>query len=87
MSETEDLGQTSDLLALSEAVDEFAAAMKSKLMLKAAEGRRGWADAGDAIERPYFWQELKRHVFKGDGQEIDIANFAMMLWKGRTTNR
>ena len=75
------------------AVDEFAAAMKKRLWAKEKQGFSGW-DRGDitayAIPTRLFGKaaELyalinyseKRPEIK-DKSLIDIANFAMMLWK------
>lgn len=55
------------------AVDEFAAAMKSKLAKKRAEGRGGWQD----MSATELSELLHEHVEKGD--PLDVANLAMML--------
>lgn len=66
------------------AVNIFSLAMKAKLRRKAREGFRGWSDTEfkEMIE-----QKLKEHVerqLNGEGQEVDIANLAMMLHFQRT---
>jgi hypothetical protein len=65
---------------LSGAVDEFARAMKVKLEQKTREGWNGWDRIG-AKEKIYH--AMLAHgagVPFADGQEVDIANLAMMLW-------
>lgn len=63
--------------ALDALVDAFAAEMKKKLRVKALQGRGGWdnPEFEDGIR-----ESLERHVCRGKGQEIDIANLAAMLW-------
>jgi hypothetical protein len=73
-----------EIARLDAAVDAFAEVMKSKLAAKAQEGRKGWDDprARDAI-----YTALLAHaagVPMAAGQEVDVANFAMMLWRMRT---
>lgn len=58
------------------AVDRFAAAMKSKLAQKRAEGRGGWNDKAQCSQERLS-QLLRDHVEKGD--PVDVGNFAMML--------
>lgn len=58
------------------AVDRFAAAMKAKMALKRAEGRRGWEDP-QQVGEPQLVNMLVDHIMKGD--PVDIANFCMML--------
>lgn len=66
---------------LNGAVDEFAAAMKAKLAEKAREGWTGWDDlrAKDGIYTAMLAQGAA--IKYAEGQEIDIANLAMMLWR------
>ncbi len=58
------------------AVEDFSEEMKSKLLDKADEGKRGWDD--------YDWplsdikKQLLEHVEKGDF--VDVANFAMFAF-------
>ncbi|QVK31781.1 hypothetical protein [Pseudomonas syringae] len=60
------------------AVDNFAAAMKTKLAEARAKGRRGWSETG-AQDRTLA-EMLVRHIPKGNaGNFEDIANLAMML--------
>lgn len=58
------------------AVDRFAAAMKTKLAQKRAEGRGGWEDKTQCSQDRLSLM-LRGHVAKGD--PVDVANFAMML--------
>lgn len=58
------------------AVDAFAAAMKTKLAQKRAEGRGGWEDKAQCSQDRLSLM-LRGHVAKGD--PVDVANFAMML--------
>jgi hypothetical protein len=58
------------------AVDRFAAAMKSKLAQKRAEGRGGWNNPEEcSIE--WLSELLRSHVEKAD--PVDVGNFAMMI--------
>jgi len=59
-----------------EAVDRFAAAMKSKLSVKREDGRGGWDDKTQCSQQ-FLSDLLIGHVDKGD--PVDVANFAMML--------
>lgn len=58
-----------------EAVDRFAAAMKTKLRKKRAEGRSGWD--GPECDANVLTRLLREHVEKGD--PLDVGNLAMML--------
>lgn len=58
------------------AVDRFAAAMKTKLAQKRAEGRAGW-DRPEECSASRLSDMLRDHVAKGD--PVDVGNFAMML--------
>lgn len=55
----------------------FIDAMQRKLIHKAADGESGWDDP-ESI--PEIKRRLLDHVNRGDGQEVDVANLAMMLW-------
>ena len=68
---------------LNAAVDQFAAAMKARLAQKAHEGWSGWNDPANANA---IYTAMLAHgagVPMAAGQEIDVANFAMMLWRFR----
>ncbi|WP_050451600.1 hypothetical protein [Candidatus Burkholderia verschuerenii] len=61
------------------AIDGFAAAMKAAMARKAAEGRTGWDDPS---LRAAIVGDLIAHAIcadKAPGQEVHVANFAMML--------
>jgi hypothetical protein len=60
------------------AVDEFANLMKAKLERKRKEGYGGWDD-GRLCTIDSLAQLLVKHVRKGD--PVDIANFAMMIFR------
>ncbi|MGR3481638.1 hypothetical protein [Salipiger marinus] len=58
------------------AVDRFAAAMKTKLAKKRADGRGGWEDKL-ACSQQFLSDLLRGHANKPD--PVDVGNFAMML--------
>lgn len=63
------------------AVDEFAERMKARLREKAAAGWYGWDDSARA-EQAYT--DMLGHaagVKLARGQEVDIANYAMFLFR------
>jgi len=65
------------------AVDEFAAAMKARFAEKAREGCKGWDDPAEA---QIIYTTLLAHaagIPMAAGQEVDIANFALMLRRFR----
>lgn len=73
-----------EIRRLDVAVDEFAAVMKAKLAEKAREGWTGWDDLG-ARDKMYTAMLAQGAAIKyARGQEIDIANLAMMLWRLNT---
>jgi uncharacterized coiled-coil protein SlyX len=59
------------------AIDRFAAAMKTKMAKKRADGRGGWDDPAQC-STGRLAEMLVDHLPKGD--PVDIANFAMMLF-------
>jgi hypothetical protein len=70
-----------EVARLNEAVDEFASAMKAKLAQKAREGWTGWDKPESGIK---IWNAMLAQgaaVPLAKGQEVDIANLAMMLWR------
>lgn len=72
-----------EIQRLGSAVDEFSVAMKARLAEKAREGWRGWDDPSS---RDAIYTTLLAHaagVPLAARQEVDIANFAMMLWRMR----
>ncbi|UQW75657.1 MULTISPECIES: hypothetical protein [Pseudomonas syringae group] len=61
-----------------QAVDTFAAAMKTKLAEARAKGRHGWLES--LVQDKQLAELMVRHIPKGNaGNFEDIANFAMML--------
>jgi hypothetical protein len=63
----------------SAAIDRFAAAMKDAMARKAREGRTGW---DDPALRADIVNDMIAHAICADktpGQEVHVANFAMML--------
>ena len=64
-------------IALEATVDDFAYAMKKKLISKAMrDGKAGWDDPN--WPREDILRQLIEHVEKGD--MVDVANFAMFVW-------
>ena len=74
-------------------VDRFRTAMSNKLAEKRADGRGGWnhepytvqPDRGDRVWRggcsiAQLRKMLREHFENGNGDMVDIANFAMMIW-------
>jgi hypothetical protein len=65
---------------LGRAVDAFASEMKARLREQAMKGYRGWDD-------PENYQRIAdmmlKHAAVGDGEEVDAANLAMILWSLR----
>lgn len=62
---------------LYQAVDDFAADMKARLREQAIKGYRGWDD-------PENYQRIAemmiKHAAVSEGEEVDAANLAMILW-------
>lgn len=70
-----------EIIRLNEAVDEFARAMKAKLAEKAQEGWTGWDQPESSLK---IWNAMLAQgaaIPLARGQEVDIANLAMMLWR------
>ncbi len=65
---------------LSQAVDEFAAEMKARLREQAIKGYRGWDDPAQ-YER--IVAMMMQHAAVAEGEEVDAANLAMILWSLR----
>jgi hypothetical protein len=65
---------------LAQAVDDFASEMKARLREQAMKGYRGWDD-------PENYQRIvdmmAEHAAVAEGQEVDAANLAMILWSVR----
>lgn len=70
-----------EIVRLNAAVDEFVLLMKQKLAVKAREGWTGWDNPESRIK---IWNAMLAQgsaIPLAHGQEVDIANLAMMLWK------
>jgi hypothetical protein len=65
---------------LDEAVDEFVAEMKARLREQALKGYRGWDDPAQ-YER--LVEMMMQHAAVAEGEEVDAANLAMILWSLR----
>lgn len=69
--------QDPEMKALSDLVDKFAQEMKRKLHQKYLQGYSGW---DDPFNRRTIGTMLVKHVDEFNGQFVDIANLAAMLW-------
>jgi hypothetical protein len=65
---------------LNEAVEDFAVEMKARLREQAIKGYRGWDDPAN-YER--ILDMLVKQAPASEGEEVDIANLAMILWSMR----
>jgi hypothetical protein len=65
---------------LYEVVDDFATEMKARLREQAMKGYRGW-DEPENYER--ILEMMLKHAAVGEGEEVDAANLAMILWSLR----
>jgi hypothetical protein len=77
---TIDAATQEEINRLNDAVDEFAAEMKARLREQAMKGYRGWDDP-DQYER--ILQMMMQHAAVAEGEEVDAANLAMILWSLR----
>ncbi|CRI66982.1 hypothetical protein THIOKS13320054 [Thiocapsa sp. KS1] len=77
---TIDLETQEEISRLNEAVDEFALEMKARLREQAVKGYRGWDDP-ENYER--ILDLLVKQAPASEGEEVDIANLAMILWSMR----
>ena len=58
-------------------VDEFADEMKARLHEQAIRGYRGWDDPQNYRR---MLEMMIEHAEVSEGQEVDAANLAMILW-------
>jgi hypothetical protein len=65
---------------LDRAVDAFASEMKARLREQAMKGYRGWDDP-ENYQR--IAEMMLKHAAVGEGEEVDAANLAMILWSLR----
>jgi len=77
---TIDAATQGEIDRLNQAVDEFAAEMKARLREQALKGYRGW-DEPENYER--IVEMMMQHAAVGEGEEVDAANLAMILWSLR----
>ena len=66
-----------EIVGLHAAVDEFAIEMKARFAEKAIKGMRGW-DQKENYRA--LANRLRDQALSPIGQEVDIANVAMILW-------
>ena len=69
-----------EISRLDQAVDDFAAEMKARLREQAMKGYRGW-DNPENHER--ILQMMMKYAAVAEGEEVDAANLAMILWSMR----
>jgi hypothetical protein len=77
---TIDTATQDEIDRLNRVVDEFAAEMKARLREQAVKGYRGWDDP-EQYER--IVEMMMRHAAVAEGEEVDAANLAMILWSLR----
>jgi hypothetical protein len=77
---TVDLATQEEIDRLDQAVDDFAAEMKARLREQALKGYRGWDDPAQ-YER--IVEMMMQHAAVAEGEEVDAANLAMILWSLR----
>jgi hypothetical protein len=65
---------------LDQAVDDFASEMKARLREQAMKGYRGWDDP-ENYQR--IVEMMVKHAAVAEGEEVDAANLAMILWSLR----
>lgn len=69
---------TQDIEPLLKQVDDFAAAMKQRLIEKHEDGWTGWDD--DMLRSHFLRQVTMRSVSGRADRVIGAANFLMMVW-------
>ena len=69
-----------EISRLDQAVDDFAAEMKARLREQAMKGYRGW-DNPENYAR--ILQMMMKYAAVAEGEEVDAANLAMILWSMR----
>jgi hypothetical protein len=77
---TIDAETQNEIERLNRAVDAFAAEMKARLREQALKGYRGWDDPAN-YQR--ILDMLASRVATSEGEEVDTANLAMILWSLR----
>ena len=72
----------SEKLKIIDAIRKFSIAMKAKMLRKMDEGYHGWDDSKtfpDYVIRNKMASHYQR-LIDGNPEEVDIANFLMLLW-------
>jgi hypothetical protein len=77
---TIDAATQEEINRLDQAVDEFASEMKARLREQATKGYRGW-DEPQNYQR--ILEMMMQHAAVAEGEEVDAANLAMILWSMR----
>ena len=77
---TIDAATQEEINRLDQAVDEFASEMKARLREQAMNGYRGW-DEPQNYQR--ILEMMMQHAAVAEGEEVDAANLAMILWSMR----
>ena len=73
--------KTVDQLALEDAVDQFAEAMKRKLVRKMHEGYHGWDNLTNLqVIKGWLLGHAAQVYCELPSQAVDVANLAMMVW-------
>jgi hypothetical protein len=75
-----DAATREEIRRLDQVVDDFAAEMKARLREQAMKGYRGW-DNPENYER--ILQMMMKYAAVAEGEEVDAANLAMILWSMR----
>ena len=75
----------SEKQSLEDAVDEFAAAMKKRLLSKQKQGWYGWDQPNIYNTSNRLLRNASQVVVRNDPKSmVDVANLAMMLWRKKT---
>ena len=75
-----DLATQEEINRLDQAVDDFASEMKARLREQAIKGYRGW---DDPVNYERIAEMMVNHAAVHEGEEVDAANLAMILWSLR----
>ncbi|MGH8548592.1 MAG: hypothetical protein ACRERU_08340 [Methylococcales bacterium] len=66
-----------EIKRLNRVVEAFAIEMKARLREQAIRGCRGWDDPASYLR---ITEMMLEHAAVSPGQEVDVANLAMILW-------
>lgn len=76
------------ILAIEDAVEEFATDMRFRLFSKMDEGRSGWDDpevySNEKLATDI--EDVFRRYLAGETDEINVANYLMFSWKRKTND-